>query len=971
MRKPILLLIILFSLIASGTLHAATVKGVLVDNGDRSPLISATVQLLAARDSSLVKGTVSDIDGRFRFDGVAQGKYVAKILYVGYETKKVALTVDKETVDMGEIAVKENSIVLREAEVTAVRAEVKVMQDTVEYNADSYKTQPNAVVEDLLKRLPGVEVSSDGTITAQGKEVTKILVDGKEFFSDDAKVASRNIPVDMVDKLQVIDRKSDLARLTGVDDGDDETVINLTVKKGMKQGWFGNATVGYGTDSRYAGNLMVNHFVNDNQFSIVADANNINEMSFSMPGSGRFNRFGGTDGVNDAQNIGFNFNVGNEETFRVGGDLMYSHSRQRTRQTSDKQYLFADSTSYENAYSNALDRSHNITGNFRMQWQVDSLNTLDFRPSFLVSVNNSDKTSWSRLFAGDPSRTAVNSSDNVLGSSGTSYDIGGELVYNYKFRNRPGRSLSTQVTYKYSNTKEDETTYSINQYFLQPDQDETRDQYTDNHQWSSRVGARLTWTEPIGNIKKARFLTFAYRMDYYFNNADKLVYNVDRDYDPQRAVRLLEDEYGIVTNYVVANTLAAESGVLDEDQSNRFRNDQFTQDIRVGFKQNRKNYRLNVGLSVIPTMMRSRNLINSEKDIPERWVTNFAPFMRFRYTFSKTNSLAIDYRGRSSSPSMTQLQPVPDLSNPSRIVVGNPDLLPAFNHRVSVRYNNFNQERQSSIMAFGGVNVTQNSIVSKTTYDSTTGIQTTTYDNVNGVWSADGMMMYTSPIGNRGWRWTNNMFVRYSRAVGFNNGDENHSGTLMVSETPSIAFRNDVVDVELRPYYNYQQTRTTLQSNDRDIHSYGGTFNANYYTPFGLSIGSDVTYSATSGYSTGYDNNQWLWNASLSYEFLKDKSATITLKAYDLLQQKKNVSRSVTANYIEDRQFNTVTRYVMLSFSYRFTRLGKGTTEKDINYDGFGPDGHRPPDAPAGMPNDGKRDGQRPPMGPPPGGPRF
>lgn len=202
-------------------------------------------------------------------------------------------------------------------------------------------------------------------------------------------------------------------------------------------------------------------------------------------------------------------------------------------------------------------------------------------------------------------------------------------------------------------------------------------------------------------------------MNYYFNNADKLVYNADREYDPQRALRILEDDYGIVTNHVVANTLAAESGVLDEDQSNRFRNDQFSQQIRVGFKQNRKKYRLNVGVSVNPTMMKSENLLNSEKNIPERWVWNYAPFMRFRYSISKTNSLAIDYRGRSTSPTMTQLQPVPDESNPSRIVVGNPNLLPAFNHRISVRYNNFNQERQSSIMAFGGINATQNSIVSK------------------------------------------------------------------------------------------------------------------------------------------------------------------------------------------------------------------------------------------------------------------
>ncbi len=965
MKKQILTLS-LFLITTISSITAADIRGTLIDKSDQSPLISATVQLLSAGDNSVLSGTVSDSNGRFRLSGVARGKYVARITYVGYESKSIPVSVGNETVDMGKIALKENTVVLRETEVTAVRAEVKVMQDTVEYNADSYKTQPNAVVEDLLKRLPGVEVGSDGKITAQGKEVTKILVDGKEFFSDDAKVASRNIPVDMVDKLQVIDRKSDLARLTGVDDGEDETVINLTVKKGMKQGWFGNATVGYGTNGRYSGNMMVNRFVNDNQFSIVADANNINEMSFSMPGSGRFNRFGGTDGINDAQNIGFNFNVGNEETFRAGGDVMVSHSRQKTTQSSSRQYFFTDSTSYEDAWSKALDRTHNVTGNFRLQWKVDSLNTLDFRPSFMVSVNKSSKVSNTEVTAGDEDLTKVNTSQNTLTSSGTSYDIGGELVYNHKFRSHPGRSFSTQVTYKYSNTKEDETTYSVNRYLLHPEQDEVRDQMTDNHKWTSRAGARLTWTEPLGNVKNARFLTFSYRMNYYFNNADKLVYDINRDYDPTRALQILEDEYGIVTNHIVAKSFAEENGVLDEEQSNRFRNDQFTQQVRIGFKQNRKKYRLNVGFSVDPTMMRSKNLINSEKDIPERWVWNYSPYLRFRYTVSKTNSLAIDYRGRSSSPSMTQLQPVPDLSNPSRIVVGNPNLVPSFNHRISVRYNNFNQQKQSSIMAFGNINVTQNSIVSKTTYDSSTGKQTTTYDNVNGVWNADGMMMYTSPIGNRGWRWTNNVFARYSRAVGYNNGEENRSGTLMLSETPSIAFRTDIVDVELRPYYNFQQTRNSLQSTNSDIHTYGGSFNANYYTPFGLSIGSDITYSASNGYADGYDNNQWLWNASLSYEFLKNKSATISVKAYDLLQQKKNVSRNITANYIEDREFNTITRYFMLSFSYRFQRLGKGTTEKDINYDGFGPDGNRPPDMPKGDSKSG--DQNRRPMGPPPGG---
>lgn len=929
---------------------AGDVRGVLVDRMDGSPLISATLRLLNAKDSSMVKGAMSDVDGRFRITGIGRGRYLLESSYVGYQTTltPVNLKTSDASVRLDTIHMAGNSVVLKEAEVVGIKAEVKVMQDTVEYNADSYKTQPNAVVQDILKRLPGVEVDSEGKITAQGKEITKILVDGKEFFSDDAQVASKNIPASMVDKLQVIDRKSDLARLTGVDDGEEETVINLTIKKDMKKGWFGNVTAGYGTDGRYSGNFMVNRFVNDNQISILGGANNTNELAFSMPGSGRFRRFGGVNGVNTSQSVGVNFNVGNEETFRVGGDLMYSHSDQRTDTKSNKQYLFADSTSFENSLSRTRDQSHNVTGNFRLRWEMDSANTFDFRPSFLLSYNQSDSYSESELLAGDASRSLVNTTQNTLKSDGTTYDVGGELVYNYKFRRRPGRSFSTQVSYKFSNTVEDETTYSVNKFFLVPDEDEIRDQMVDYHQWSNRVGARLTWTEPLGDIKKARFLTFAYRMNYVFNNSDKLVYNIDRAYSTEKAMQMLESDYGILTNPMVANAMAYDSGVFDEDLSNRFRNDQFTQSLRLGFRQNREDYRLDGGVSVEPTMMSSENLLNSAKSIPENWVWNFAPFLRFRYKFSKTESLALDYRGRSKSPTMTQLQPVPDYSDPLRVVQGNPELLPSFTHRFNVRYNNFNKERQSSIMTFVSADLTQNSIVTNTQFDKNTGGRTITYDNVNGDWTLSGMLMYNSPVGHKGWRVSNHTFLRYARTVGYNNGLLNKSGNLMVSQTPGVAFRTDIFDVELRPYYTLQHTSNSVQQDNRLVHSYGSRFNAGYYAPFGLSISTDVSYGNSIGYSDGFDNEQWLWNAAVSYSFLKGKSATISLKAYDILREKQNISRAVTANYIEDREFNTVTRYFMLSLTYKFAKMGDNTEPPAMDYGGhhIGPGprgGHRMP----------------------------
>lgn len=270
MKKLLLTLAVVC--VALGSQAASTLNGLLVDANDSLPLIAATVKLLKAnKDSSYVKGTVTDENGLFNLTDVAPGHYVVRCTYLGYEDVTRRVTVEKSGrgVNFGVIPMQMEGVLLKEAVVTGVKTPITVKEDTIEYNADTYKTQANAVVEDILKRMPGVEVGSDGKITANGKEIKKILIDGKEFFSDDPKMASKNIPASMINKLQVIDRKSDLARLTGVDDGEDETVINLTVKKGMNNGWFGNATAGYGTQDRYTGNFVVNYFSDGNQFTLL------------------------------------------------------------------------------------------------------------------------------------------------------------------------------------------------------------------------------------------------------------------------------------------------------------------------------------------------------------------------------------------------------------------------------------------------------------------------------------------------------------------------------------------------------------------------------------------------------------------------------------------------------------------------------------------------------------------------------
>lgn len=938
-KHIITLFLVLFSV---ATTYAGNIFGRVVDS-EKEPLIQASVRLLAAKDSAYVKGGATNEQGRFRINNVKSGKYILQATYVGYEPTYKNITVGADNLRVGEIVMNESSIMLKETTVIGVKTPIKVMEDTVEYNADTYKTQPNAVVEDLLKRMSGVEVSSDGKITAHGKEVTKILVDGKEFFSDDPTVASKNLPANMIDKLQVIDRKSDLARLTGVDDGEDETVINLTVKKGMKNGWFGTVDAGYGTDNRYKGIFNVNRFWNDNQITFLGNVNNVNEMGFA-DGGGNFRRFGGNNGINTSQAFGVNFNVGNKEIFRVGGDVMYSHSDRDNVQTTKRQYLYTDINSMANMDKLSRDNGHNIRASFRVQWNPDSTNTFEFRPNFRANFNDSWSKETSATNTIGQGYILDQTSQNLVNSNGTSYNFGGSLVYNHKFKSRPGRSFSFQGRYQFSNVSEFERTLSINRntYTYTDSIDEDildYAQYADNHTWNNMAQGRVTWTEPLGNVKNGHFLTFAYRAQYRWNNADKYTYSAPSDVLNNIVLNYLTDDRYSHTN--LEELFYGYEFEPNDSLTNIFRNEYFNQDIRVGYKKVSKAYTLDAGLSLVPTMQKSHNISNPDKDIPESWVWNLAPFVRYRLKMSKSRSLNVNYMGRSSQPTMAQIQPVPDYSDPLNIVIGNPNLKPTFTHNVNVRFQDFNMEAQRSIMLMGFVRYNQNSIVSNTTFDPETGGRITNYTNANGVWNARLMNMISMPLRNKAFSFSNHLFGFYSATVGSNNGNLNRSGSFMVGESFSFAWRPDYLEFELRPFYNLQIVRNTVQTaSNRDVHTYGGTFNATYNAPFGLSVNSELSYSGTQGYSVG-EPNQWLWNASIGYSFLKGKAATISLKAFDLLQQRENVRRNVTANYIDDTEYNSLTRYFMLNFTYKFNTFGAGEQPKNRNERRWGGHGMR------------------------------
>lgn len=950
MVKQILTLTMLTT---AAVIYGAVVTGRVSDTSGQ-PLPGVSVQLTQFPDTLQKALVITDSKGGFRLPRVQEGNYALRLSMVGMDpvTKTFSIADTTRTLSLGDVTMTEEAVTLKEAVITATKAAVVAKQDTIEFNAGSYKTQVNSNVEDLLKKLPGVEVSSDGSITSGGKTVTKILVDGKEFFGDDTKMATKNLPSELVDKVQVVDRKSDFSRLTGVDDGEEETVINLTVKKSMKNGWFGTISGGYGTDNKYDGSFNISTFTNNNQISFVGGANNTNNLGFSDAGRGRFMNFGPSGGITTSQRFGVNFNLGKSEKFRVGGNIFYTHSDREATSATNSQYLFPDSVSYQNQGSYSRDRGHNVRGDFRIEWKIDENNTIDFRPKFSFNSRNSEMNDTSFLRAGDALRSLVNSNENMRFNHGTSWNAEGDLIYNHKFANHKGRSFSVRVNYAFSDTKQRSTSWNDIIYYLQQDDSETLYRYIDNHQWNNTIGARATWTEPLGDVTRGNFLQFSYNFKYQFNNADKNTYNIPI---PENLENFVPQNYDYLPD----------GAVLDTDISNRFRNRFQSHELRVGYKKVTKKMNLEAGMVFAPSSSMSTDLLNSMRNVPQHWVWNVAPYARLRFKFSKTKSLRINYRARTSSPSLTQLQPVADVSDPLHITVGNPDLKPSFTQSLGFDFHNYNEDRQQAMFAMLRGQYSTNVIVSRTVSDRETGVRTTTYANANGNMSIFGAFMINQPFRNRKWRYSARANANYSSNAGYINGDFNRSGNLRVSPSVGLTFTCDVFQMSVNPTYSFNMATNSLpMQKNQYTHNYGFFTDATLYLPFGLELSTDLSFDKSTGFSSGFNQESWLWNAQLSYSMLRDKSLTFSVRAYDLLAQKKNISRSVSANQITDSRYNDLTRYVMFGVTWTFN-----TMKNRKGYDnGMGPDGF---DGPPGERPDGKggRHGMRgAPMGPPPGG---
>lgn len=934
-----------------------TVSGRVIEAGTKEPVELAAVQLLSLPDSAQVAGMTTSTQGYFSLSKQKPGKYLLKVSFIGYVTKiiPVQLTANVPAKKMGNIELATDAVMLQEAVVVAEAPQVTVVEDTLMYNSSAYRTPEGAMLEELVKKLPGAEIDDDGNVKINGKDLKKIMVDGKEFFGGDVKTGLKNLPVDMVDKLKTYDKKSDLARVTGIDDGEEETVLDLTVKKGMNQGWFGNADLGAGTKDRYTGRMMLNRFVDKTQFSIIGSANNVNDQGFSGGGGGP--RWRSNNGLNATKMLGANFATQTNK-LELGGSVRYNFQDADISSINSSERFLQNGNSYSNSNNKNRNKGTNLNADFRMEWKPDTLTNIIFRPNFSYGRTNNASRSESGTFNEDPFNLIVNPNDylnfdnlsddplkdirvNATNSAslskGKSLSGNATLQVNRKLNNR-GRNLTFRGVFGYGDNDNDQYTQSETRYYqllnhLGGDSILYRNQYITTPTRNYNYTAQVTYSEPIA---KATFLQFSYQFQYKYSKSDKTTFDL-LDYPDWAIGGALPSGY---------ESHAVDS--LSKNAEYRY----YNHDASVGLRFIRPKYQLNVGMSFQP---QNSTLSYKKGDYmidTTRTVFNFAPNMDLRFRFSKVSQLRFTYRGRSNQPTMENLLPITDNSNPLNIRMGNPGLKPSFVHTMRLFYNTYNAEKQRGIMTHFSFTATQNSISNSTRYNEETGGLITRPENINGNWNAFGMFGFNTALKNK--KYTINTFtnVNYQNNVAFlynqdtKNNDRNTSTGLTLGERVTGSYRNDWFEFSLNGSINYTAERNKLRpENNQEPYTYSYGASTNITMPWKMTLATNIANQSRRGYrDSSMNRDELIWNAQLAQSLLKG-AATVSFEVYDILRQQSNISRSLSADMRSVSEYNGINSYCMVHFIYRLNIFGsKAAREKMMNSGrrGFGGPGRGP-----------------------------
>ena len=946
-----------FTSYAQGTF---TVKLKLVDAKTAEPVSFATASLTVKGETTAAKYVLTDSEGSASLTKVKKATYILKAELMGYKMHEQELLVDKN-IDLGEIKMKEDVEVLDAASVSAVGNPIVVKKDTIEYTASSFKTSDNDMLEELLKKLPGVEVEADGSITANGETITKITIDGKTFFLDDPQLASKNIPAKLIEKVKVVEKKSDQALFTGIDDGDEETVIDLSLKPGMMEGWFGNLMAGGGhdvpgagsdmNDWRYQGAAMVGRFTEDSQISVILNGNKTNNRGFNeMAGSMMQGMRGGGGGMGRGMggwgrgngiatswmggvNGAFDLFDGDME---LAGNYMHSGNiRDVIEESSRITYLDDGSRLLNDQNGTSQTRSQGHRLGMRLEHKFSENTSILFEPR--VNFGKGAYNEFSKF----QTYTEKNGSKSLTNDGYTSnlgdndnWQASGFLLLRQRL-GKPGRTLSANIRFSFSNNDLNGFNQSLTRVTEPGSEapvDEIVNQLFDQNSSSSSLSGRVVYTEPI---TKYLFFEANYQYSWNKNTSRKDTYNSGSDKMDENG--MLEFDHA--------------GQEIDERYSNKILNRSITQRAGLNFSYQKEKFRAQLGVSANPTDTYNET---TGHDPYHNEVVNWSPQAMLNYEFNDNSHIRFFYFGRSAQPSTSQLLPVPDNSNPLSISLGNPNLDPYFNHSIRGMFGYTNKETFTSVHTRFGASLVENAITNAQWYDPA-GVQYSIPVNGPGTGSADLRLMVNSPFGTSGFSIFSMTFGRYNQSTSyigkgslesdkyydsanasFNYGQfnmdfpdlgatdlfvTNKIQTMSFTQRLRLTYRNDFVELTLGGRTRMSKSWYTMEnSNLKATWNNQVDGSMNWTIPGGINLIADVDYNWYTGYTTPQED-EIILNAEITKLLFKNKF-TLALKAYDLLGQSKNLSVTDASNYHQETRNNTLGRYVILSLTYRFGNFG-------------------------------------------------
>jgi len=883
-----------------GQTTTGNLKGKLIDSIGKQSLKDASITILDPRDSTVEVLVLSKADGSFSINGVIFGTYLLHIAFQGYVSVYKPLVFSKSStqIDLGSIYLKQQVNDL--GNVTVTQSPITIKKDTIEYNASSFKTKPNAVVEDLLKKLPGVDVDKTGTIKAAGETVQRVLVDGKRFFGDDPKMATKNLPPDIVDKIQVFDDLSDQSKFTGFDDGNRVKTINITTKKDKRKGYFGKVVAGVGTDETYDESFNIQRMNGDQQVSLLGQGNDINKQNFTVQdflgggrGGGRGGGGSGTtgSGITTTWAGGLNYRDTWNKNADIAGSYFYNSQHTVTDQNSLTQNIInTDSSTYNNAKSTSIRTNENNRINFNLEDKFDSSNSMIFRPNISFQHTSPFSTSSTLTTAG-PNGKFINNSVNTTNGVNSGYNISGtNLQFRHRFAKK-GRTISLDIAVASSTNNGDGNNYAINSFSVPIAKIDTINQYYKSTSNSNNISPTLSYTEPIG---KHQIVELNYNYSYTKNNSTNNTF----EYNPF--------SHGYTT--------------FDSLFSNSYNYTNTSNRATINYRIQNTKFNLSMGSGLQFTNQTS---VNTTKNITvANNYINFTPTVNFQYTFSRSKNLRFNYTGRTGQPSVTQLQPLTTTSDSINFQVGNPGLKPQFTHSVRLLYQSFDPVTQHIFLVTLNASTIVNDIQNSVTQNANGG-KTTTSVNLNGTYNVAGYVNYGFPLKNPKSNVNFTTNVSYSQAQTLVNLKSNYTRNTVLSETAkwTTNLKNNF-DMNFASTTTYNIATNSLQAS-QNANYYSETVSTEFtlYTNNGWILASEFDYTYSGNHAAGYNTSIPLLNPSIAKQFLKNKAGELRLTCFDLLNQNTSVTRTVSGNTIQDQRTNVLTRYVMLTFTYNLRQF--------------------------------------------------